>query len=154
MESLMRYISRTSRLAYLYRSHCLKDMGLGGEHHPYIIHICRNPGISQEDLARRIFVNKSNVARQLAILERDGFITRSPGTEDKRQSLVYPTDKAYEVLPRVKEVLKAWNEAITENFTSDQKEAVLASLMKILNNAVAVVDNLPAQGGMGPEESL
>lgn len=149
----MKYIARTSRLAYLYRSHCLKDLGLGGEHHTYIMNICRNPGITQDDLARLIFINKSNVARQLAVLERDGFIIRRAGTEDKRQSMVYPTDKAYEVLPIVKDMLRGWNQAITEGFTRVQKEELLVSVMKVMDNAVAVVDALPAQGGMGAEET-
>ena len=41
-------------------------------HHTYILNVCRNPGISQEALSQLIFVNKSNVARQLAVLEEKG----------------------------------------------------------------------------------
>ena len=84
MEAIIRSINHIARLATLYREKELKKFGLGGMHHTYILNICRQPGISQEALAKKIFVNKSNVARQLAILEERGFVTRtsSPPTND------------------------------------------------------------------------
>src|SRR5699024_1205899 len=101
MESLMRYINRTARLSTLYRNEKLKEYGLTGIHHTYILNICRNPGISQEKLAKMIYVNKSSVTRQLARLELKGYVKRIPSTSDKRELLIYPTEKTNEVYPIV-----------------------------------------------------
>ena len=57
-----------------------------------LIHI-----FSQEQLVKEIYVHKSSVARQLALLEQNGFITRSACPSDRRQLLVYPTEKALRV---------------------------------------------------------
>lgn len=88
MESLMKYINVIGRCAAQYRSEQLEQYGLNSRQHPYILHICRNPGISQEKLARAIYVNKSSVTRQLASLEQNGFIERTISSTDKRAMLV------------------------------------------------------------------
>lgn len=142
MELLMRYISRISRLADLYRSDKLEEYGLNGTHHSYILNLCRNPGISQEKLAQMIFVDKSNVARQLAVLEQKGYVTRSASTADRRQMLVFPTEKALQVYPVVMVVLRDWNAAILEDFTEEEQQALVESMKKIMDKAKTVLDSL------------
>ncbi len=143
MEPIMRYINRTTRLGTLYRNEKLKKVELKGIHHSYILNICRNPGISQEKLAKLIFVNKSNVARQLAFLEKKGFIYRTPSPTDRRELLVYPTEKAHEVRPIVNDTLRYWNEAILEDFTPDEQEMLISAMKKIMDRSKKIVDGLP-----------
>lgn len=147
MESLMRYISRTSRLSSLYRSKKLQKYGLNGIHHTYILNICRNPGITQEQLAKLIFVNKSNVARQLAILEENGYVTRTTCQNDKRQTLVFPTEKAVQIAPVVHAVLGDWNAAILEGFSPEEKEVLVQAMEKIMYKAKEVLDSLDGEKG-------
>lgn len=142
MEFLMRYISRTSRLSELYRNEKLKEYGLGGVHHTYILNIYRNPGVTQDELADLIFVNKSNVTRQLATLEKNGYVTRTPSSTDKRKLLVYPTEKTKEVYPKVVKVLKDWNKIIMEDLSEDQQKAVGDVLEQMMNKAKQAVDQL------------
>ena len=99
MESFMRYINRTYRSSLLCRSSSLEGEGLSGNQHSYIAQICHHPGISQEQLAKRLFVNKSSVTRQLALLEQNGFIYRKSSQTDKRVLQVFPTQKALAVFP-------------------------------------------------------
>lgn len=143
MEPIMRYINRTTRLGTLYRNEKLKKVELKGIHHSYILNICRNPGISQEKLAKLIFVNKSNVARQLAFLEKKGFIYRTPSPTDRRELLVYPTEKAHETRPIVNDTLRYWNEAILEDFTPDEQEMLISAMKKIMDRSKKIVDGLP-----------
>lgn len=143
MEPIMRYINRTTRLGTLYRNEKLKKVELKGIHHSYILNICRNPGISQEKLAKLIFVNKSNVARQLAFLEKKGFIYRTPSPTDRRELLVYPTEKAHEARPIVNDTLRYWNEAILEDFTPDEQEMLISAMKKIMDRSKKIVDGLP-----------
>lgn len=142
MESLMRYISRTSRLSVLYRGARLEKYQLNGLHHTYILNICRNPGITQEKLAKLIFINKSNVARQLAVLEEQGYVTRAEDSNDRRQMLVYPTEKAEQVYPIIQGILNDWNTAILKDFSAEEQELLVRSMEKIMNRAKSVVDLL------------
>ena len=117
MESIIRSINHIARLAAVYRERELKKYGLGPMHHTYILNVCRNPGISQEALGQLIFVNKSKVARQLAVLEEKGYVRRQTSSLDGRRLLVYPTDKALAMQPILQQLLKQWNEQVLEWFS-------------------------------------
>ncbi len=125
MPSFMREINIVSRCGSIFRSEKLKEYGLGENNHSYILILCRNPGIPQEELARRLFINKSNVTRTLAALEADGFVTRSPSEKDRRVTLVFPTEKAYSVLPVIRETLREWRRYLTEDFSDEDKEKLV-----------------------------
>ena len=74
MPTFMRQINVISRCGALYRTEKLKEVQLGAPHHSYIINVCNYPGTSQEQLAKHICVDKSNVARQLTLLEQNGYV--------------------------------------------------------------------------------
>ena len=64
----MRCIGEVWRCANLYRTARYEGTELGSYQDTYIVHVCRPPGITQEQLAGKIYVHKSNVARQLSAL--------------------------------------------------------------------------------------
>ena len=98
MPTLMRQINVISRCGGRFRTEKLKEFGLCAPHHSYILNICNHPGISQEQLAEHICVDKSNVTRQLAYLENEGYVERKQSETDRRVTLVYPTEKAFRAL--------------------------------------------------------
>ena len=140
MPSFMRQINVIGRCSAMVRNQKLADTGLTGWHYSYILTLCRNPGHSQEHLARHIYINKSNVTRHLTQLEKNGYVERRQSEEDKRVMLVYPTDKAYEVLPRVREVVRSWNSFLTEDFTPEEMEQFNSMLERITRKATEAVN--------------
>ena len=103
MNGIMKYISRIYRTTGVVYNNRLRDDGLNQCQHPYILHICREPGISQEKLAREICVNRSNVTRQLATMEKEGLIVRKQDKQDRRIWRVYPTERMEQLLPRARQ---------------------------------------------------
>lgn len=140
MESLMKYIGRTSRCASVYRSKEFKKLEINEYQHPYIMYICKNPGVNQEMISSEIFVNKSNVTRQLATLEEKGFITRTPSITDKREIRVFPTKKAENIYPIIRKILKKWNDEILEGLTVEEKSSILLIMKKIQEKASKVIE--------------
>ena len=128
MHPFMRQISITYRCAMRFRERELADAGLAGCQTPYLTALYRRPGISQEEMARTLNVNKSSVTRQLSILEEKGYIRREPAPADKRLSLVYPTEKAMQVKEAIFHCYHAWSRYLTQDFT-DEEQAMLSSLM-------------------------
>lgn len=139
LHPLMRMINRISRCGILYRSEKLKPYGINGYQNLYIQNICKYPGVSQEQLSRIILVNKSNVARQVAALEKDGFLIRKVCETDKRQFQIYPTQKALELNPIIHNVLDEWNNYLLEDFSPQEQELLNKMLSKILDKAIALV---------------
>ena len=128
MSQIIRDITEISRCGVQYRSDKLAPLGLKSCHASYLTEICENPGISQDKLARRICINKSNVARQVAVLEEEGFITRVPSEADKRVMELYPTQKTMEMMPQLSETLLCWENCITKDLT-DGERALLSELL-------------------------
>ena len=160
MPSLMRYINIISRCSSMWRADKLEGTELGDQHYPYILTVCRNPGISQDAIARKLFINKSNVTRSLSYLETHGFVTREQSTEDRRITLVYPTEKAQEILPQVRSIIRGWNAYITEGFTEEELEMYMdmterlaaraADYAKLSSDAYSDLEseiNKPKKGG-------
>ena len=147
----MRCVNRVARSAGLYRGEKLERIGLNGCQHTYILTICRNPGVSQEQLARLIIINKSNVTRQLAVLEQNGFITRVPDEKDRRVLRVYPTQKALDACPVVKQVLSDWQEYVMEGFTAEEREQLTGMMQRVMERADAYADSRlsPKDGEQG-----
>ena len=137
MSQIFRDIIEVSRCGVQYRADQLAPMGLKSCHASYLMEICASPGISQDGLARRIYINKSNVARQAAVLEEEGFITRTPSAADKRVMELYPTQKALDLLPQIREILRRWETYITEDLSQEEQE-LLSSLLTRMKSRSAL----------------
>ena len=137
MSEIIRDITEITRCGSQYRTDSLSPLGLKACHASYLMEICAEPGISQDRLAGRICINKSNVARQAAFLEEAGFITRTSCQNDKRVMRLYPTEKAREALPQITQIMDTWEECLTQGLTEDEKEilATLLARMKIRASA-------------------
>ena len=141
MSQIIRGITEIARCTTQYRAEALAPMGLKACHASYLTEICANPGISQDQLASLICINKSNVARQAAILEEDGFITRTPSATDKRIMQLFPTEKTLELLPRISQVLVDLECYLTGDLSEAEKNLLESLLSKTLDKASVWLEN-------------
>lgn len=130
MPHIIKTMNEITRCGHQYRSEHLAPFGLKSCHASYLLEICRSPGISQDALARRICFNKSNIARQIAVLEEEGFVLRKPSQEDKRIMEIYPTEKTLEMMPRIRQVLREWRHYLMEDLTEEE----IGLLEKVLDS--------------------
>lgn len=128
MSQIIRDITEIARCGAQYRTEMLAPMGLKACHASYLIEICACPGITQDKLAARICINKSNVARQAAVLEEEGFVTRTSSTQDKRIMQLYPTQKTLDLLPQISPILSQWEACLTAD-VSEEERAVLEQVL-------------------------
>lgn len=135
MSDISRDITEIARCCAQYKADTLSPMGLKGCHASYLSEICACPGISQDKLAQRICINKSNVARQAAILEEDGFIIRKSSASDKRCMELYPTEKTLELMPRITGILDCWDNCLTKDLTEEEIAMVTAILERMKEKA-------------------
>ena len=120
MSKFMKTLNNISRSQAIYRHSGISAKDLQGSHYAYALAICREPGRSQEELARELCVNKSTVARKLNYLEEKGYIFRQPMPTDRRQFAVYPTDKLLEILPEIREVSRQWMYLLSQGIPQDK----------------------------------
>ena len=142
MPYIMKTMNEIVRCGMQYRNDRLAPFGLKSSHASYLLEICRNPGISQDNLAKRICFNKSNIARQIAVLEEDGFVQRKASAEDKRVMELYPTEKTLELMPRIRQVLGDWRGYLMEGLTEEE--------IRVLDKAL---ESMRAKAGQWVEEN-
>ena len=94
----------------LQRNRYMESLGLKGIHARMLIDVCEQPGISQDRLAQLIGIDKSNVARQVAVLEEQGLLLRKSCGEDKRVLRLHPTQKTLELLPDLQIQTRSWED--------------------------------------------
>ena len=82
-----------------------------------------------------MLLNKSNVARQAAVLEEQGYITRVSSDADKRMLLLYPTEKAQQLLPKLQEIVAGWDGIISRDMTEEELRTLTRLLGKMRSNA-------------------
>lgn len=137
MATIIRKMSTISRCINIYRSEKSPE-DLPGIYHGYVFAIYNNPGMPQEWLAKHMFFNKSTVARHLAQLEKAGYIERCISPKDKRELLVYPTEKMNNIYLRIKKITQSWNEIISEEISPEELEAFNNTLDKILKKSIEI----------------
>lgn len=145
MPKIMKTLNNISRCQSNYRSWKLGTDRLCVGHHAFVLTVCRNPGSSQEKLARELCLNKSTVARALNRLEEKGFINREANVENKREILVFPTEKMLEILPEVRAIADEWNELLVSEISEEELSVFYSVLSHIEGKAKEIIKGL--EGG-------
>lgn len=135
MPALMHNILAISRCSTAYRQPILAPLGIKPMHASYLICICRNPGITQDQLSKKLFLDKSSVARQISFLEENGFINRQGSETDRRVMHVYPTQKAIDALPEVRKSFRDWENLVSEGLTDEERDVLVSLLEKLKQRA-------------------
>ncbi len=135
MSKVVKDLTFVSRCGARYRNRELEPLGLTARQSLTLQEICSHPGISQDEIAHRVALDKSNITRQVAILEENGLVLRTPCTKDKRITRLNPTEKALELVPQVKAVAKAWEEYVTEEFSPEELQILEGLLSRMKQRA-------------------
>jgi DNA-binding MarR family transcriptional regulator len=140
MGQINRILRDVQRCGRRYREEKLAPLGLSGRHGIYFKEIGDTPGISQEQLAQRLQLNKSNVARQVAAMEEEGYIQRIPCEADKRVLRLHLTQKAKALLPAVEAVTAAWEQQLVEGLTDAEQQILDILLQRLRESAMAALE--------------
>lgn len=135
MKNLSQYIGVAYRRSQVFYNEQMSSVGLTSGQYMYIIAVCKEEGLSQDDLAHTLRIDKGTVANVLAKLEEQGFVSRRINKKDKREREVYPTvkaQKAYELAIRARD---EWHRRLTMNFSEEETAMFGKLLERAMHNA-------------------
>lgn len=135
MPRLTGELQRLSQCMRQYKNRLLAPYGIGTRSALILNFVDLIPECSQEMLAERLMLDKSTIARRLAVLEERGFLNRMPNPADRRGQLLRLTEKGQELLPVIREVNKKWFDFLTEGEDPEELEQMEATLTKLLRKA-------------------
>lgn len=124
------------RFSIMYHIKALKDFRISGHQMGYMMHICREPGVSQEKLASYLGLNKGSVAKGIRPLIQEGYIDRIPNEKDKRAYRLFPTEKAKELFDEAEKTVASFNEILTGGMSEDEKEIFERLVKKACDNVM------------------
>lgn len=87
-----------------------------------ILIVCDFKVLTQDEITKRLGLDKSVIAKTVTKLEERGFLVRETNAKDKRTYNITPTEKAWEVYPFVKEQIDEGFMKMTSQMTDAERE--------------------------------
>jgi DNA-binding MarR family transcriptional regulator len=92
-------------------------------------------GVSQEDMAKKLRIDKSTAARAVKKLINEDYIIKERDLSDKRKYKVFLTEKAKKIKPKIIRIVSEWSDALLSDFTDEERKILIKFLKKIIKNA-------------------
>lgn len=129
--NFIKWLSITDRHTRIYLDRHLAPLGLNSSQHMYIIKICQNPGITQDQFFTSFHINPSNITRSIATLEKNGFLRKEINASDKRTCCLYPTSKATSAYTKIIEITEQWTQLVLEELSPEEQTVFLTLLHRV-----------------------
>lgn len=134
MKEILREIGMIARALDSISNIEFKEFDLTKGQYLYVVRICENPGIIQEQLLDMIKVDRSTATRALQKLEVNGFIEKKEDPHNKKTKKLFPTKKGETVYPFI-EKENAHSESVAlEGFSDEEAEIAFGLLQRMRKN--------------------
>ncbi|MFP3355777.1 MarR family transcriptional regulator [Planococcus sp. SIMBA_143] len=134
MAEILREIGMIARALDSISNIEFKELELTKGQYLYLVRICENPGIIQEQLLDLIKVDRSTATRALQKLESNGFIEKHNDSDNKKIKKIYPTEKARQAYPFIIRENEHSNAVALDGFTEQEAAEIERYLRRIREN--------------------
>lgn len=133
-ESPFKSISILYRKSHIWLNNGCAGCDLTAAQALVILIVCDFKALTQDEITKRLSLDKSVIAKTVTKLEIAGFVRRTTNAKDKRTYDILPTEKAGEVYPRIKEEIDQCFLRMTQSM-SEAERTEFARLLKIAAEA-------------------
>ena len=125
------FISIIHRTRIVHLNNEMKDLELTAGQVPFLIHLSHKEGITQDDLAVHLHIDKGTVARALKKLEDNGFICREINPQNRRRYLLFLTEKGRQIVPQIYDIDKEWEHSVCSNLSDTEYSRLFNALQTL-----------------------
>ena len=97
-------------------------------------------GISQKELASKIFVDGSTLVPVIDKMENNGLVERKPDPNDRRNNLIFLTKKSESTIDSITEIVLQLRKEFFKGISQKEQDKVQIILRKIILNADNTLD--------------
>ncbi len=101
---------------------------------PLLLTVRDESGLSQKELANKLFVSAPTITVSMKRLENAGLIEKTPDEKDARIMRVYITQKGIETAQELRSITEKLEEEMFEGFTIEEKIVFRRLLLQIRDN--------------------
>ncbi|WP_154835858.1 MarR family winged helix-turn-helix transcriptional regulator [Staphylococcus pasteuri] len=111
-----------------------KDLKLSKGQFIYLVRICENPGMIQEQLVDMLKIDRATASRSIKNLEKNNFIYKTYNENNKKNKLLYPTEKGQKLYPFIIRENNHSNEVALEGFNNKEIDELSKMLNRVKHN--------------------
>lgn len=130
-------VARACQLMQLTLARNMAHLDIKPPHLDILINLYRREGISQQELARKLLVGRSNMSMLLPQLEKRGLIERRSDSRDKRVLRLHLTDEGKSVTEQAMKIQTALIDTVMATSTEDRCLMVADHMEKIIGVLLA-----------------
>jgi DNA-binding MarR family transcriptional regulator len=94
------------------------------------------PGITQTEIAERVFKDKASVTRIIDLLDTNQYVTRKPHPTHGKMIQIDITKKGIDTIEKLKKDVPKFRDYALRNISDDSKEVIQSVFKSIINNCV------------------
>ena len=113
----------------------MKKIGVGPSDYSFLFILFFREGLSQDEMSKAMYVDKSYTARAIARLEKMGLVERRPDPEEYRVKRIFLKEKARGMEDDIFSVLINWQNVLVKDIDPEDVEIIRNGLDKMLENA-------------------
>lgn len=141
-DSPFKSISILYRKSHIWLNNGCAQYSLTAAQAVVILIVCDFKSLTQDEITKRLSLDKSVIAKTVTKLEERGFIIRSTNAKDKRTYDISPTQKAWEVYPFVKEQIDESFQRMTQQMTDKEREEFKRLLLLASESTLLLEDSI------------
>lgn len=141
-DSPFKSISILYRKSHIWLNNGCAQYSLTAAQAVVILIVCDFKSLTQDEITKRLSLDKSVIAKTVTKLEERGFIVRSTNAKDKRTYDISPTQKAWEVYPFVKEQIDESFQRMTQQMTDKEREEFKRLLLLAAESTLSLEDSI------------
>lgn len=100
--------------------------------------LCDFGELTQDEITKKLALDKSVIAKTVVKLEERGFLLRATNKRDKRTYDIKPTEKALEVYPYIKEEVDKCFELMTRKMSDSERNEFKRLLLLAAESTLAL----------------
>ena len=120
-ESPFKSVSILYRKTHIWLNRACARFGLTGAQALTILIVCDFEALTQDEITKRLSLDKSVIAKTVSKLVDAGFLRRSVNPKDRRTYDIRPTDRSWEVYPLIKEQVRLCFDRVTQTMSDDER---------------------------------
>lgn len=134
MNNIFRSIGLIARATASIGNQTFEEKELQNNQFIYIMRVVETPGITQGELAALLHVEPSTSLRAIRKLETSHFVERRDSPDNKKLKLLFPTEKALNYYPKLKQYESSVSATAMKNLSAGEKLLLTELLEKIAQN--------------------
>lgn len=122
MDTPFKSISILYRKSHIWLNNGCAGYDLTAAQAVVILIVCDFSVLTQDDITKRLSLDKSVIAKTVTKLVKTGFLVRTTNAKDKRTFDIRPTQKALNVYPFIKKEIENCFQRMTQQMTETERD--------------------------------